>query len=614
MKINPKIRSFLFVIGTIVLIILINYILSFKFVRYDITADQRYSLKDETIALLEDEDKYSGILTVKIYFTGDLPADWSNYREEVMLKLEEYKVYAGSRFNYEFVDIYTDKTTYQEDLNNLNKLGLKEIVVSDFSEQKGEVTKTVPGIVLSYPDQEDIGVALLPVHDVRYAMAENNRNFLLDIFLNSQVDLEYKLTSAINKIVNRDKKNIAFLQGHGELDDKQTYSARSVLGEFYNISDVEILKVVEDEQLSYEDQIFHSLDNIDLLIVAKPEKSFNELEKFVLDQFIMNGGKVIWSLDMVNDNRDTLYSPRGSTYGIPYENGLNLTDQLHKYGVRIEPVLLLETLKNSAPAHIPTPNSNPNGPPIAYRIVDWELYPKVLDYRQPINGNPNNLADQHIISAGLAPVKMEYASYITVLDKKRDNVKKSVILETSDSTSFRRAPVDIFWQIIKQSKIRDKQYLPTAVLMEGEFESLWKNRLVPKELDGQSISFKEQSVKNKMLVLSDGDVFKNDIDSVSKPGMRLPVALDRSFYGQYDQRLYNLYYGNRDLLLNSVEYLLGENTILAVRRKFIPERLDPVKVEEHKNKWKFINILLPLLMIAVLGVIQLIIRKERYTK
>ncbi len=613
MKMNPKIRSFLFVIGTIVLILLINYILSFKFVRYDITSDQRYSLKKETIALLEDEDKYPGILTVKIYFTGELPADWANFKEEVMLKLDEYKVYAGSRFNYEFVDIYADKSTYQQDLEYLNKLGLKEIVVSDFSEQKGELTKTVPGIVLSYPDQEDIGVSLLPVHEVRYAMAENNRDFLLNLFLESQVDLEYKLTSAINRIVNRKKKNIAFLQGHGELDDQETYSARSVLGEFYNVSDIEILKVVKDDNLSYENQIFHSLDNIDLLIIAKPEKSFNELEKFVLDQYAMNGGKILWSLDMVNDNRDTLYSERGSTYGIPYENGLNLTDQLHKYGVRIEPVLLLETLKNSAPAHIPTPNSNPNGPPIAYRIVDWELYPKVLDYRQPINGNPNNLADQHIITSGLAPVKMEYASYITPLVKKRDQVKKSVILETSDSTSFRRAPVDIFWQIIKQKKIRDKQYLPTAVLLEGQFESLWKNRLVPKELDGQSISFKEESVNTKMLVISDGDVFKNDIDSVSKPGMKLPVALDRSFYAKYDRRL-SVLYGNKDLLLNSVEYLLGENTVLAVRRKFIPERLDPVKVEEHKAKWKFINILLPLLMIALLGAIQLVIRNERYRK
>ena len=603
------------VLITIVIIVLINFISASNFERYDITADGRYTLKPATKELLTDTEIFSDNLIVKVYFTGDLPPHWKNFRDEITLKLEEYKNLAGSRFSFEFINPFEDQETVDEKMIELRELGLDYIVASDFSGEKADLVKTVPGAVLSYPGSPDVGVEFLKIDLFREVPPDQaTREVILELLDQELIDFEYRMTSAIRKAVVRKKPVVAFLEGHGELNSDQTASAKSILQEFYDVTRLDILEVKLDSTVSEVNQVLHALDMIDLLIIAKPQEPFTEIEKFVIDQFAMKGGRIIWSIDMIDDHRDSLYR-KGITYGIPFEQDLNLVDQLHRYGVRIEPVLVMENPMNSAPCHLPFLNEPGKEPAILYRIFDWPFYPVVMDYPQPVivNGKQEN-SKQHIITKGLFPIKLEYASYIKVLDEKEDDIEKTVILETSDSSAFRRAPVDIFSNLITQPKVLDKQYLPIGVLLEGQFSSIYKNRLKPSGFkDAPNVNIIEQSMPTKMLVFSDGDIFKNDIDT-TRPGLYNYVDMGYSVYAAYDQRLQTKLFGNGELLINSVDYLLGSQASIETRFEYVPDDLDRSKIEKNKTKWQFFNIGLPLLIILIFGLVQFFYRRGKYTQ
>lgn len=605
------------VLATVLIIILLNFILSKRFVRWDITADQRYTLKDATIELLQDDERFAAPVHIKIYFTGEFPPEWENFRNEIKLKLDEYKVYGGDHITYSFIDIYENEQTLETELEELQKLGLREIVISDFSESKGNFTNTLPGAVISYPGQADKVINFVPTKAVMQAMQTGDKGYLLSLLDESQIELEFKLTSAISQITLREKPYVAFLKGHDELDAGQTYMAREALKEYYDVGDVDILEVVNDSanQVPHEEQVWNSLNGIDVLIIAKPQKDFQEIEKVVIDQFIMNGGKVIWSIDMMQDFRDTLFYYGGASF-YAFENKLNLEDILFKYGVKITPSLIFETSEYRAPSHYPKFKDLGNGPEPVYLVTDWSYYPLVQDYTQKRDGS--SPSKPHLITEGIPRVKLEYASFLEIPNRK-DGIKRTVLLETSDTTYYRTGAVDITYNLMREQLIKAKQnnlpfeqYLPTAVLLEGKFESIQKNRLLPKNwAKGRKFKITEESTENAMIIISDGDIFKNDIDSLSNPGYDLKVKLTHSIYAMSNPNLRH-YYGNRDFLMNSVGYLLGENTILAVRRKFIPNRLDAAKVEENRAKWKFLNTTLPILIIIVFGIVQYFYRKKKY--
>jgi len=572
-----KIRSLVIVGGTILIIILLNFILSKRFLRWDITADQRYTLKDATTSLLKNDERFNAPVYVKIYFTGDFPPE--------------------------------------SELKELQELGLREMVITDFSESSGQLARTIPGAVISYPDKPDIAINFVPVRAAQQIMELQDKFSLLNLLDESQIELEYKLTSAISQITLRDRPNIGFLQGHRELDEDHIFMAKEALKEYYDVGDVDILKVVDDSSssLSVQEQVLSSLSPFDVLIIAKPQEDFKEIEKVVIDQYIMKGGKVIWSIDMMADMRDTLFYYGGTSF-YAHENKLNLENMLFKYGVRVEPTLIFETSEHRAPSHYPKFKDLGNGLEPVYLVTDWSYYPLVTDYTQKRDGSGSSKA--HMITEGVPRVKLEYASHLTVLNRK-DNVKKTVLLETSDTTYYRAGAVDVSYDLMREQLINSqkfglpfKQYLPTAVLLEGKFESLYKNRLLPKSMGG-ALNIIEKSSPTSMIVISDGDIFKNDIDSLSTPGLKRKVKLTHSIYSMSNRKL-NFYYGNRDFLMNSVEYLLGENTILSVRRKFIPNRLDRAKVEVQRSKWKFLNVTLPILIIIVFGLGQFLYRRKKY--
>src|SRR5690606_9263607 len=232
-----------------------------------------------------------------------------------------------------------------------------------------------------------------------------------------------------------------------------------------------------------------------------------------------------------------------------------------------------------------------------------------------INGEKKN-TKQHIITKGLLPVKLEYASYITVLDAKEDDdVRKTVILETSDSSGFRRSPVDIFPNLITQKKNLDKNYLPVAVLLEGQFSSIYKNRLKPSGLkNAPDVNIIEESQPTKMIVISDGDVFRNDVDTISKPGFSNYVPLEYSIYALYEPSFQRKMYGNSELLINSVDYLLGTQASIETRFEYIPDDLDREEIENNKTRWQVTNVGIPLLIIIVVGAAQFFYRRRKYTR
>ena len=609
-QLSFRTRSIIEIGATLVILLLLNYIAGLTFERYDITGDQRFTLKDETIALLEDEEAYPDHLYLKIYFDGELPADWHNFRKEVTLKLEEYKEYAGDRFQYEFINPFADPATKDDILSELREKGLEDIWISDPSGQ--DRVQCVPGAILTYPGAEDVAVSFIPVRQNGYPLnyVKLNRNEVLNAMDNALLNLEFELSQGIRKITRRNRPTVAFLEGNGELTEEQTHSATKTLSEYYHVTRVAL---TAEDSLGQAREDIHALDDVDLLIIAKPQKKFSERQKFLLDQYAMKGGKIIWSVDMINDHRDSLYMGQGFTYGIPYEENLNLLDQLHKYGVRIEPVLVLESNTNKAPCHIPVLNKPGLEPAVIFRMFPWDFYPVVNGRPQKIVKNGEvETSEPHIISKNLSPVKLEYASFIEVLDK-QDKIQKTVILETSDSCSFRRAPVEIFANLITQPKNHNQRDLPVAVLLEGEFVSLFKNRLPPTFTESSDIDFREMSVPTKMMVISDGDIFKNDVDTLSKPGLRVPVSLDSCIYGIRNPNLNYITYGNEEFLRNSVEYLLGED-VMPTQYKRMRENLNMALVEDEKMKWQFLNIGLPLLTIILFGFFQMLLRRQKYTK
>jgi gliding-associated putative ABC transporter substrate-binding component GldG len=587
MKLNARNISVLQIVLSLVLLVGLNQLAGTSFFRLDLTEDQRYSLKDATIDLLKDDERYSDKIYVQVYLEGDFPAEWKKLRREIEIKLEEFRAYAGNRFEYEFIDPFAnpDEEVRNALLEELREKGVAPMSIPVPGEGEMGIKTIVPGAVIKYPGHEDVAVNFFPPGQI---IVNASRDYIRNKVQKAITDLEYNLVSGVRRAIQADKPLITILRGHGELEERELESVIPYMQEYYDVAFSDLF--VDDTTGGVREDV-HALDNTDLLVVARPMLPFTEKEKYLVDQFVMRGGKVIWMVDGINAYRDSL-SVYGRTLGLSLD--VNLTDQLFQYGVRINNNVLLDEFV--APIGIPMQDGR-------LMIFPWYFY--------PMTGNRGD----HPITNNLDPVKMEYVSSIDTLAY-RKGIRKTVLLESSERSIYHNPPARIFYDWVlgeaKPNFNEAKPFQPVAVLLEGEFESLYKNRLTPEFSSKMGSQYREQSKKTRMLVIGDGDLIRNDLDSVTSPGYYRAVPIDRTYYAIFEQQLQGLHFGNRDFFLNALDYLLGDESLIASRTRVTVRMLDMEKVKDAKGTWQLINISVPVILIILAGIGQFWLRRSRY--
>ena len=570
--------------GIVVIILLLNVIATFFAKRIDLTEDSRYSLSENTIALLQDDKQLQDRVFFKIYLEGEeLPADMKNIRNGVQFMLDEFIAVAGDKIQYEFID--PDGTDDKEFNNSVKQQlynegkGILPTQLRTSDGQTSEVKMIWPGAVVEYGG---LTADVIQFFDREFIVMDENVRELVDYTIN---DLEYKFISSIRRVTHEKKKAIGFLQGHGELTKQETWDVRQTLEKDYVVDDVEIKGML------------NAFEDLDALVIAKPDSSFNEKDKFIIDQFIMNGGKVMWFIDPIDVNRDSL-AFTGETMGLA--KNLNIEkDLLYKYGARVNNDIIFD--KQCTHELVPPNNLKSPG-------LEWGFYPLLS-------------LQEHPITVNLDPIKVEYASSVNPVNLSDTAVIKTVLLQSSGESKALMAPVRFNYGFaFDQYKpdVSNEQFAnnPVALLLEGIFSSPFENRISDLFLEGAEFKTKFRSVPNKMLVVSDGDMINSSFTyfkSGGKKKSKIPLNVDR-FQVATPNGSPKFNYGNREFFLNAVDYLLGDNSLIGIRSKTITLRmLNGKKIEEERAYWKFVNIVFPLLFISIFAIVQMIIRKKKYT-
>jgi ABC-2 type transport system permease protein len=567
--VNPKNikrqNIFQFVI-LLVIVMMINVIGNYFFTRVDLTTEKRYTLSENTKELIRNLDD---IVYFRIYLEGDLPAQYKRLRNETRIMLNEFRSYGKNNIQFEFVDITSgkDKNATYSIVEELQFKGIQPIIDYEGSGTEMSQKIIIPGAIVSYREKE------VPIQLLVTSLGPGSAN--KEAIINNSIQaLEFKLADAIRKLTITHKPRVALLDGQGELLPVQTAEAERLLSEYYVVERVQI-----NGQLK-------ALEGYKAIIVAKPDSMFSDKDKFIIDQFIMKGGSALWLVDAVYAEMDSL---RTSDKLVSFSKRLNLEDMLFKWGVRINTDLLMDI--NSAPIPVVT---GMVGDQPEYEYFSWVYFPLILSNQV------------HPIVKNLNAIKLEFASSIDTVGGK--GIKKTVLLTTSRYTRKNNTPVTIDLNELynlPEKKLYNKQYIPVAVLLEGEFESVFYNRIPPEIAEDPEINYQSRSVPTKMIVVSDGDIFKNQYTFNDGRYMTYPLGYDR-----YTQTTY----GNADFILNAMSYLVDKNNLLEIRSRELKIRLlDKTRIQDEKLKWQFINLLLPVFFVGFIGLVLTIIRKRIFT-
>ena len=581
---NIKRNEILSLVITLTIIVLINIIGAFIYTRFDLTSEKRYTLSDTSKGILKDLDDY---VYFRVYLEGDFPAPFKKLRKETKEMLDEFRAY--SKFiDYEFINPSesNDPAERQETYKILWQSGLDYYTETVQTNTGMQQIMIWPGILMSYRENE------LPI-DLISGQSGQNQETVLN---NSAQDLEYKLISAIKEITTSKKQSIAFIDGHGELEDIQVYDIANTLSKKYNIK-----RATLNEQLNSlmardfdKDSSIVIKPAYDGIIIAKPTLPFSEKEKFILDQYIMYGGKVMWLLDPVSADMDSLKSSE-STMGLTLN--LNLDDQLFRYGMRLNKNLLLAY--PCAQIGLVTGQ----GSSMQSMLLPWYYFPLL------------GAASEHPIVRNLEAVKADFVSSLEPTTSAPD-IQKIPLLKTSDYTKVSTAPVYISLEILNErpnAKMFPQKGLTTAYLLNGTFQSLYANRMPESITDSPEIGFKTESVPTSMIVVADGDIIRNQLaqlDYAKKNNKRVGAPLPLG----YDQYTNNTY-GNKQFIDNAISYLMEGECLISVRSRELKIRLlDINKVNGNPIMWQLINVVLPSAIMIIFGIVLSILRKKKYKK
>jgi ABC-2 type transport system permease protein len=544
------------------ILVLLNFIGKYLYYRIDLTTEKRYTLSEPTRNMLKE---LNDVVYFKIYLEGEFPAGFRVLRNRTKEMLEEFKAVSGSNVQYEFIDpnANPDKKQRQKLYRELYDLGLQPTKL-EVSEKEGESQRVIfPGAVVSFKGQTG-AIQLL-----KSRMGTSPEQMLN----NSVQDLEYELADAIRKLSKPAKPVVGFIGGHGELDSLEVYDITHSLAEYYDV----VLDTINHR--------LGSLTQYKCIVIAQPDSAWDDKDKFILDQYIMRGGKVLWLIDPVYATMDSLQQ-QATTFALPIET--NLEDLLFSYGVRIN----YNIIQDLQAAPIPITSGMIGNQP-QMKFYPWVYFPIFFpESKHPIVHNLNG-------------IKGEFASSMDTLFVA--GVKKNILLQTSKYSRIQQAPTRISLNILgvpPEEKQFDKPNQITGVLMEGEFPSAFTNMIPAAIQQSKEIGFRPKSIKTAMIVISDGDIIKNAVNR--KNGTYYALGYDR--YTRRD-------YGNKNFILNCINYLCDDSGMISARaREFKLRLLDRKKVEREKTKWQVINVLVPIFVLFALGGFLYWRRKRKYTK
>ncbi|WP_370225549.1 gliding motility-associated ABC transporter substrate-binding protein GldG [Mesoflavibacter sp.] len=556
-------KSLKHIIIVIVAIVAINLISTKVYKRFDLTTDQRYTLNEATLDIIK---KAETPIVIDVFLEGeDFPSEFRRLQSETKQLLEEFRAY-NDNISFKFINPTEDEDTRDQAIKQLNARGLTpmQLNVQENGKQSQEVI--FPWALASY-DEVTVKIPL-----VKNKIGETQQQLVT----NSVQHLEYAFADGISKLVNPKRRKIAVLKGNNEMDNLNIADYVKTLRDYYFIAPFTLDSVSNNPE-----KTLKSLQDFDLIIAAKPTEAFTEEEKFVLDQYTMNGGKSLWLIDQVAMDKDSLYNDFGKNVALARD--LNLTDFFFKYGVRINPVLVSSMY--SAPIVL----LSGEGSNTRAERFPWTYSPLA----QGISTHP--------VVNNLNYIKFDFASPIDTLKNNLKTVKKTVLLQSAPLSKLEGTPREISLDEVNNQQDPasfNKGSQNLAVLLEGKFTSVYNNRVKPFDLK----DVKNESVPTKMIVISDGDVIKNEIDRNG------PKELG------YDSKL-NQFFGNKEFLVNAANYLLDDNGLINIRSKEIAVAfLNSEKITEEKTKWQLLNILLPLVLLGIFGFSFNYFRKKKYAK
>ena len=542
-------------------LIVINLISHFFFKRFDLTQDKRYTLSETTLNIIKNVDSP---LYIDVYLDGNFPPEFKRLQNETKQLLEEFSAY-NSNIVFQFKNPIEKETMRVEVMKEFYERGMQplSITVEDKGKQSQEVV--FPWAQATYGDK------FTKVSLLKNLMGASTEEKVIS----SVQHLEFGFAEAITKITKEKQKKIAVIKGNGELIEPLIADFLTTVKESYYIGPFTLDSVAKQPV-----QTLAALKKYDLALIAKPTEAFSEAEKQVLDQFIMNGGKTLWLVDAVSADMDSMYNETGTILAHPRE--LNLTDLFFKYGIRMNPLLIKD--EYATPIKIASGNQ---GSETQLQQYNWKFSPFIYP------------TSTHPIVKNMEGIKFEFSSPIELL---KNDLKKTVLLSSSEYSKTIGTPAPISLSSITEETTPEeyagKGLLPVAVMMEGKFKSAYQNRVLP----FADKTFQSVGKETKMIVISDGDVIKNQLDK----GMPLELGFDKWT---------NQLYGNKEFLLNCVNYLLDDNGLINIRSKDVDlPLLNKEEVYANYTSAQLITVGLPILILAIFGFLFTYLRKKRYSR
>jgi ABC-2 type transport system permease protein len=554
-------KNLIFVIG-LMTIVIISY---FYFFRIDLTNDKRYSISNQSKNLME---KINEELEITIYLDGDLNPGFQRLKKSTTEMLDELSIYANKPINIQFENPSIASSTSERENNyaRLQLLGMTPTAVYERDKEGKSIQKVIfPWLQMSYKGRK-ISISLLK--NIRGNSGEENLNISIE-------NLEFEITDGIRQLTNTEVSKIAFIEGHGELSEAETYDISKSLSRYFQ---VDRGTIATDASI---------LDNYKVIIIAKPTLPFSESDKYIIDQYIMNGGRVIWFVDGVRIAKEN-FSKNGISPAM--ELDLNLGDQLFKYGVRINPIILQDVQCVSVPINIAPAKTTPQFEP-----SPWFNGPLLLT------------SSAHPITRNITEIRSEFCSGIDLVGDNKQ-VKTELLLATSENTHIIGIPATI--DLSQSPKANDKSYfnlafVPVAVALEGKFMSDFANRMIPKGITN-TLPIRSESVNTRQIIVADGDIIRNETNGIASDSTTIPLGFDRYMNRQF---------GNKDFVLNAVLYLADNEGWMELRNRSLKLRLLNKKItNDEQIFWQSTNLLIPIVLLLIFGFVYQILRKKKYTK
>jgi ABC-2 type transport system permease protein len=559
----------------IIVVILVNLVGYYVYHRFDLTQEKRFTVSNGTKTYLKE---LKDIVYIKVYLgDNNLPAGFRRLQKATHELLDEFKVYGKKNIEFEFVNPSEspDQKTRTEVYNSLVKDGVQFYNVQSLNSDGSKTNQALfPGAMMTYRQHGQ------EYNRVVSFFKGSTTGVFDDASINQSIEtLEYVFITGIRTVSRENTPTVGFIEGHGELDQYQVARLARAVGDFYIVKRIEIAEKI------------NALDGCQAIIIADPKTKYSEKDKFIIDQYIMRGGKVLWLVDAVKVDMSKLESA-SETMG-EINSVVNLGDIIYSYGARINSSLIQDYQCAAMPVTLAPQGAEQPKMELAY----FPFFPLVF-------GRPDNP-----ISRNINPVKFDFVSPIDTVGED-PKVRKTVILASSDRSRIIRAPIrvsmDIFSEKLDPSKF-SMQNLPVAVMMEGEFTSHYKNRLMKDFIENNVFKVYDKSaVPTKMIVVADGDCARNLVKLQDGAYRTQPLG-----YDQYT----NTTFGNQEFLLNCVNYLLDDAGVTSLRNREVKVRLlDAVKIKNERGFWRVFNVGLPVLIIILLGLAYMIVRKRKYSK